>query len=190
MMILLFLLTFFSPALFAQHENIPFDNTHIFHEGIYTSFDELRKNAPKYSNCRLEIVRPFFGKLSYYIYYDSLEKEHDFDDSIFATVFKNILFLYHKRFFYKRYYSGAITIFLKTGWITASQLHYKIIEEYCRILDLETGKTGPLKFSVIDAIIRRDPELYKEFQASEDNTEREYLIKYILKYNERNPFYF
>ena len=174
--------------VFGQHHKEAITNLFVFNKGIYTSFTELLTNSPKYLNCQFEIVRPLAGYPSYY-YYDSLNKQHVFEDSLFAIVQEGTLFLYFKEVFYKRSLAGAITILMRTNWHSAFQRHYDIFEDNICILDFETGKVGLLKFKLIDLIIQRDPLLHKDFLSMENKGDKNNLLRYIIKYNERNPFY-
>ena len=163
-------------------------NNYIFPKGIYTCFDELLHNTPRYLNCELDIVKPPAGNHRYF-YYDSLKVRHTFHDSCFAVVCDGVLFIREVDFFYKSLYLGAISIFVSTNWHSVHQRHYRVFEDYYHILDFETGKTLPFDQVGISGLLKRDAELYTEFSAKKRKIAREILLSYILKYNARNSFY-
>jgi len=84
-----FLCLFFALKVYSQNDTGDNRNA-VFSSGIYTSFDEIIRNSPKYQNCKLSRVVPVFGYLPYYQYNDSTGKPHDLNDSIFAVVDKNM----------------------------------------------------------------------------------------------------
>jgi hypothetical protein len=185
----IFYIAFLPLTLFGQEENAGDKFSFHFNEGIYTSFSELVNNSPKYLNCKLEICIPVFGQLPYYNYNDSSGKQNSLDDPIFAAVNNDALFLYYRNSFYISYCRGLVTLFVCTSWKTSSQINYELYHEKTCILDFETGEVGKLGVEFIDPIIRRDPELYNEFHADHVKKDRNNLIRFIIKYNSRNPFH-
>ena len=83
----LFLILFLIP-LKDVGQPLQISNAFIFHEGIYTSFGELLRNAPRYLNCDLDIVKPPVGYPKYY-YYDSVHVQHTYNQ-------RDAAFLYYK----------------------------------------------------------------------------------------------
>jgi hypothetical protein len=185
----IYFLAFLPLTLFGQEDTVSNKFTFHFNEGIYTSFSELVNNSPKYLNCKLEICIPLFGRLPYYNYNDPSGNQYYLENPIFATVNNSTLFLYYKNYFYKSYCRGPITLFVCTNWKTSSQINYELFHENICILDFENGEIGKLEVKFIDSIIRRDPELYKEFHANKVKKDKNNLIRFILKYNDRNPFH-
>jgi hypothetical protein len=163
-------------------------NNYIFPKGIYTCFDELLHNTPRYLNCELDVVKPPAGYPRYF-YYDSLKVRRTFYDSCFAVVSDGVLFIRELDFFYKSLYLGAISIFVSTNWHSVHQQHYRVFEDYYYILDFETGKMLPFDQDGISGLLKRDAELYAEFSAKNRKIAREIMLSYILKYNTRNSFY-
>jgi hypothetical protein len=183
----IFLIWFLLPLpVFGQH--VAVNNACIFKDGIYTSFGELLSNAPRYLNCKLDIVRPPAGYPKY-DYYDSADVRHTYHDSCFCVVANRILFVRDMDFFYKSYYLGAVTILQETTWHSAFQKDYETFDGSIFILDFMTGEVLPLNKKNVSGILARDSSLSGEFEAKKKKATNEEMVLYLLKYNSRNPYY-
>ena len=160
-----------------------------FREGIYCSFGELLKNEPKYDNCILKRCVPVFGQLPYYRYLDPSGREHELNDSIYAVVNRGRLFLRFQGIFYKRFMSGAIMVFVGTNWVAPEQQRYDLFDGVISLVDFESGRSGKLSSSFLGELLQRDPELFNEFEANKPRKNNNALLQYVIRYNDRNPFY-
>ena len=173
---------------FGQSNKEIINNTFSFKNGIYSSFDELISNNPKYPNCLFDMVKPPVGypKLSYYN--EKFEMKR-YDDYLFAVVNNGILFLWYNLSFFKQLYLGEISIFVRTSWHSYVQKLYSTDEDFPNILDLKTGKIKGLNYKSISRILKRDNDIYNEFISVENKKNRKTLFSYIYKYDINNPIY-
>ncbi len=58
------------------------------------------------------------------------------------------------------------------------------------IMNFYEGKIKEMKQEEVEMLLKRDVELYKEYNALNKRKQKEQLYRFIRKYNENNPVYF
>lgn len=77
----------------------------------------------------------------------------------------------------------------------AQRRHYQPVEtspgsEYFQyLLDFETGELWDYNVQGVRELIKKDPELYSEYNKLRNSAKKKLIFSYIRKYNERNPLY-
>jgi len=182
-----------SILLQSQDEKAKFDNEIELKEGIYTSFNEIIENDPKYYNCTVGVIADFgFGgmlKGMIIYYYDELGIKYELQDTILLIIQDGEKYIRFHDSFYKLMLAGAISTFTIERQVHNYSTGYSESYENLFFLDLQTGVIEKLNPINIDKIIKRDNELYFNYSALSNSKKRKTLYSYVLKYNMRNPIY-
>jgi hypothetical protein len=174
---------------FAQSGPSRLTSNFVFNNGIYSSFDELIKNNPKFPDCKFDMSRPNIGYPKNFYYYDEKNVRQHYNDYLFAVVDHGILFLWFNYFFFRQYYLGRIGIFYETTWHSYSQNKYDSDMDIQCILDFNSGKISFLnQKSILESI-------NGVIDISEDSTKKIKklntleLIPVIMKFNDNHAIY-
>jgi len=182
------LLLFYNLSVYAQKEVTSISNNFVFKDGIYTSFDELIHNNPKYENCKFEMTKPPVGYPKLF-YYSANNSQLSYNDYLFAVVNHGTLFLWFRYSFYHQYYLGQIGIFYETDWHAYSQSIYNsVIDKQC-ILDFKSGKVLKLDQKSIIEIISKDLDVSQDSLIKIKKKTKSELIPLIMKFNESHTMY-
>lgn len=182
---LLFILIFFPCTLFSQSTNGEFCFKIDLKNGIYSTYQEVLKNNPKYPDCVLRVQHARLDTV-FYNYVDKNSRVHDYEDAVFAIVNNNILYIRNHGGFYKVIIRGPISIINREVYLT----YFNGItdaENQIFIVDFETGEILKFKTYILEEILKRDRELFTEFSKLSNSKKKNSLYSYILRYNERNP---
>lgn len=174
--------------LFCQESGELLTNTFTFRDGIYSTAGELRMNAPRYPDCRLDIAKSVPG-YPMIRYYDPENAVHVYDDSCFAVVNSGILYVWNIQSFYKAYQLGAITLLRQTNWHSAFQTDSQTAMDAGCLLDFNAGKVMPLNFGKLSPILERDPGIAGEISGTKKSENKDRMFYYIAKYNKNHPVY-
>lgn len=192
-------------------DSLAFDNGFQFHNGIYTSLDELKYNSPSYPDCELEIdinnqQQHLQIKLDQLYYINSRQTRLKFESPLFATVVEGHLSIFYKNELSSVFLKGALSTFILKELVTTT--HYPTgsalgssygiasvpytttsIETNIYFLDFQTGLIAKVDKDNLDPIIRRDPVLYESFKKIKGDSNHKKSYPFISQYNTRNPVY-
>jgi hypothetical protein len=184
---LLFIL-FYLPAI-SQAEKDTLSNIFIFRAGIYSTFNELLHNQPKYPGCKMNTNgAKILANLSYA---DAIGGSHHYKDSLFALVQNNKLYIFYKSQFYSSLVKGTLTVLsldehstVAWGWNDEAD-YFSGVSQFC--LDFQTGETKIMTWKNFDIVLRSDKELYAEFSSLSKSKKKEMINYFLFRFNKRNP---
>jgi hypothetical protein len=200
-------LSFNVAFLMAQKDSVKFSEN-ILTEGIYTSYEDFRKNDPiKKENIETTINRDqldFLGKVI-----DQLKFTYEKNGVKNSVESKNMwgfyqnktLYVNYKDMFYRVPVFGSICYLVAVveiptyypgyygpGGASGSAVKTKEIREF--IINFYDGKVEELNFEKVETLLSRDEALYKEFKALKRKKKKEQISRFIKRYNEAHPVHF
>lgn len=176
-----------------------------FHEGIYFTFDQFRRNAPGVplkdlmtdQGQHVADLKQSNGKLEYV---DSAgAKQHIDLDRVWGFCNKDVVYVRAGDGFNRIGLMGSIAhvMFDATyrnwgGYYGYGYGGSTYTVEEQRLLDLETGAFLPVTAGGIYAVIQRDAVLREEFDAlpKKEKKSDEVVFRFMRRYNDRHPLYF
>ena len=194
--------------------SIPFDKSFQFKPGLYLEFKDWKNNDPvPFENILTDLDRnspDFFKKLfsKHYIYFkDAVGKEWKVKPSqIFGLSIHNQVF---DKNFAQIKFIGSICYYadtrvdvinelievgleLSTSYFpnTSSpnrQWSKPDLKEF--IIDFATGETTPFNQRNVEVILKRDREIYREYQKAK-GAKKDKLYRFMYEYNKKYPVYF
>lgn len=204
--IFLLLTQFCCNHLIAQNRPIKYSFSFDFQDGLYQTFDEFKSNNPsileyhivtqngayldvfrdKVSVKRIEYINPV-GLQS------SLKR-----NEVWGCCIDGIPYILINGSFQKILKIGSLTYFialLDPEYQTASPSQgYGSVSGTSSVrclLDFENGEILAYSYKDFLSILERDPELFNEYNSiSSKKKRKQMMIRYIDKYNKRNPIYF
>ncbi|MCE3228283.1 MAG: hypothetical protein K0S32_2834 [Bacteroidetes bacterium] len=193
--------------LTAQKDSIQYTEN-VLTEGIYTSYEDFRKNNPITKNEIETVINKdqldFFGKVI-----DQLKFSYEKNGVKQTVESKNMwgfyqnktLYVNYKEMFYRVPVFGSICYLVAVvevptyypgyygpGGMSGSGVKTKEIREF--VINFYDGKVEELNFEKVELLLSRDEELYKEFKALKRKKKKELISRFIKKYNEKHPIHF
>lgn len=210
------ILVFCALCCFSQSDSVQmvvYDTDFQFTEGIYLTFDQVKKNNPL---LKARIIatedynKPDFFEIllskDEFSYYDGLSMKQTVKvKQIWGFAKNGNLYVRMNETFNKVTYIGSICHFLATVYYTYQQVYdpyyYNPYYYYSGrgsssvskselkqfIFDFNTGKIYDYEVKNVGALLIADPVLYDEYMALSRKKKQQLMFYYLRKYNERNP---
>lgn len=208
----LILFFFFQLNLFSQvgFDSAVFDNNFEFKNGIYTSFEELKYNSPRYPDAELELNKDQELKNTDQLYYFNVFKTRlKFESRLYATVVDGRLSVFYKDQLNSIFLKGAISTFILKEIVTTTNyqpqpsygygnpgygspsvpITTSSLEVNIYFLDFITGIIAKVDRDNLEPIIQRDALLYDSFKKIKGDANNKKSYPFISQYNTRNPVY-
>ncbi|HET6991561.1 MAG TPA: hypothetical protein VFJ43_09575, partial [Bacteroidia bacterium] len=207
MRVFLVLAVFICNFLSAQKDSTLYTSDFKFKEGIYLNYESFRTNKPipksaiiaDYSHEELDFIRKIVEKRTI-SYTDSSGKIQEVGpQNLWGFSENNSIYVRYNADFNKIVVMGSIchftalyTTYLSTGPATGigqtSGTPVESMQQY--VLDTQTGKILDFILPNMEEILKRDPDLYKEFMAIKKGKRKQLMFIYLRKYNEKHGLYF
>jgi hypothetical protein len=201
-----FLFLFFNLALFAQNktDSVVFDGRFVLTDGIYTSYEELINNAPRFVGAELEFEKNSKSIDWNNVYYFTKSKTRlKYEYALFATVVNGHLAIYYSSQMNSVFVRGALCTFIVQELVTHTYnspsnpsgmgggvpVTTTTVEVNIYFLDLKTGIIAKVEKENLDPIIQRDSTLYSTFKKIKSDSNHKKSYPYVSQYNDRNKFY-
>jgi hypothetical protein len=184
-------------------KEIPAQTSHSpIRDGVYLSFEEVRKNSP--SIVRSQLFRSYYDTVfsilqwsrtpSLY-YFDSLNRKTSLRrEAIVLIAEDGTVYIQQNGLFHRAVLFGPITVFTEVYPREPHPMALAVTELKAstrdRLLDVEGEKVYDYSLNDFMQILKRDAALYREFSAIRGTKQkRKLMYRYIEKYNERNSFW-
>ena len=181
-------------------DSVKFDKHTYFEPGIYTNLNQLFINTPKYYDYKIisESKNIVADKL---FFFDNQGNQIEFNDTVFAYIEENGFYNYYKGDLHLLSSKGSISIFFIGHTLAYGRNVSIVFEANAPIVteavamyyfDIKSGVINwiqPNHPELLEPLFVRDKELYDEFSNLSKSKKKKRYYSYILKYNERNPFY-
>ena len=198
--------------LYSQADSVAYSKDFTLYEGLYLTYWDFRHNWPIPKEKILTKINKdqldFYGKL---IEEDNIEYiERDGNNSVIKSdkvwgfCQNNVIYLNINKSFFRIPVFGAISYFLASIDVTvyspgynvfingppsgSSRTNAKEIHEF--ILDFYTGKIVDYNLTNLEEMLKKDAEIYFEYDALSKKKKKEMANRFIRKYNEKHPVYF
>lgn len=188
-----------------------------FKEGIYLSFDQLKRNQPIPKSRIISSIDPnnkdFFQQLltkdKIYVYDNLGIKNELLVKNIWGYCENGFIYISMSEGFHRISFVGSLCHFIAdvTVYSSAYQDPYynmynnpyyyyssrpittKTSEVRQYILDFESGRIYEYTVDGLEMALMSDPQLYDEYMALSNKKKKELKFLYIRKYNDKNPLY-
>lgn len=201
-------LVFFLPLIISgQTDSVAYAPGFTFRQGIYLNYQQFRENRPvlrsriisNYDSTRLDYLRQVTAAKTI-SYTDSSGKLTEVSPSkIWGFCENNSVYIRYNNAFNKIVVMGSLCHFTATyvSYMSSGPPYpansaygtpVETIRQY--MLDTKTGSVLDFVLPNVEAILKRDPELYKEFMGLRKGKRKQLMFFYLRKYNERNLLYF
>jgi hypothetical protein len=212
------LLVFFHVTVFAQAnpDSSVFNNSFVFNNGIYTSLEELKENAPRFLNCELDLDKKnekIYTEDLHYI--NSRKTRLKYEAPLYAVVADGRLSIFYKTKLNTIFLKGALSTFILEEVVTTTQypqnnaggygypgygypgygmgpsmpITTSHVETNIYFLDYETGIIEKVSRENLEPFIYRDAVLYESFKKIKGDSNHRKSYPFISQYNTRNPVY-
>jgi hypothetical protein len=198
---------FFCGILHAQKDSVIYNSDFKFKDGLYLSFENFRHNKPilksaiisDFNHEEIDFLRKVVSTKSI-SYKDSAGITREISPGrLWGFCENSSVYIRYNGDFNKIVVMGSIchftamyTTYLSTGPTTPSGTTtgapVESMQQY--VLDMQTGSVLDFILPNMEAIFKRDPELYKEFMALKKGKRKKMMFFYLRKYNEKHPVYF
>lgn len=170
-------------------------------DGVYLSFDELRENAPSVQ--RPQLFRSMYDTSFTILQWSRTPSLYYFDknnqkvslkrESIIMIAESGTAYIQQNGVFHKALLYGSIIVFTEIYPKVNEPMAVVVTEVKAssrdRMLDTENEMLMDYTLENFQKILKRDEELYREFNAIKSIKQKRKLVyRYIEKYNSRNPF--
>ncbi len=192
-------------------ESVPHSIGYRFKDGIYLSYNDFLQNSP----VRFEsLISPRYGDTDFF---DLLEKQKSisyYDDYgiLTETDIKNVWgyskngkpYIYWAEKFNLIPYIGSVSHFVAIIRVYYDYYHRPFNDPFYYsgsadirykdevvqfLIDFEIGKVLDFNIENTKFILKREPELFEEFNNLRKRKQSRLLFFYIKRYNEKNPLY-
>lgn len=186
-----------------------------FKEGIYISFDDLKKNSPIPKTriiADVDYNDPYFfdrvlSEKAFYYYSSIGQKNMVSTKAVWGFVRNGAIYIYNNDDYYRITLVGSICHFVSnyTSYQSTNVSPYSGYSYYDRygaypstysttemrqyLLDFQTGQVYDYEIKSLEIILSRDEALYEEFINLSKKKQKKLKFMYVRKFNERNPLY-
>ncbi|MBS1635151.1 MAG: hypothetical protein JST26_04450 [Bacteroidetes bacterium] len=192
-------------------DSIPYLGDFRLYEGLYINYQDLRFNWPIPKEKIITDINKdqldFYSKLleneeiKYYERDSSVRKIKT--SSIFGYCQNNFVFINYENYFYRIPVFGNISYFLGTIEVRGNYTNmdpfmnapmnstaFKTREFKQFLLDFYSGELSLFTIEKAEEYLKRDPEIYKEYDALSKKKKKDLISRYIRMYNDKHPVYF
>lgn len=174
-----------------------------FQDGIYLTFEEFKKNAPKVND--YEVINDnTFGEIGRVLLRFNCEDAAGNQKTCsvkecFCYVKKGVVYIYqgYYGYYYRTFIIGSLSHYLAFSHSVTPKMYMsdqpvayvgstENFQEF--IIDFNTGKEIPFKYKNFSNFLKQnDAELYGQLQKTKQK--RKMIHNFLLKYNERHPIF-
>ncbi len=196
----------FSGFLKAQKDSVLYNSEFRFKDGIYLNYESFRHNKPilsssiisDFNRSEIDFIRKVVSS-SEISYKDSAGITREISPSkLWGFCENRSVYIRYNGDFNKIVVMGTIchftamyTTYLSSGPSTvvgtSAGQPVESMQQY--VLDMKTGSVLDFVLPNMEAILKRDDTLYKEFMGMKKGKRRKMMFFYLRKYNEAHPLY-
>ncbi len=207
----LVLLGFLYFSQLKAQDSIPYTKDFRLYEGLYLGYQDFRYNWPISKEKIITNINKeqldFYSKLIEEEFITYTERDGSISkvksDGVWGYCQNNIIFINQDKNFYRIAVFGAISNFIGTAEVVnyspgydpfmnapmnSNSIKTREIRQY--LFDFYSGEITPSSIEKIEEYLKRDEEIYKEYNALSKKKKREMVTKYIRMYNEKHLVYF
>jgi hypothetical protein len=212
--IVLFLFLVAGNQMFSQEQKmVKYFTGFSFQDGIYINFLDFKQNSPVPAYRFANKVSPS----AYFIYEELIQLPELLlitstgdtvaiqTDAIWGYSVNNYVYIQTNGNFSRIHQIGALSHFVgkkivvENTYVDPTSMYWRNqtmrtqttreeMQEY--VLDFESGSIVEFDLKTIEGILKRDLELFDEFNQLNPKKKKQLKFFYLKKYNERNPIYF
>lgn len=194
----------------AQTKAIQYTRDFVFRPGLYLTFSDFKNNKPippsriqfKSHQGDKDFMRMVVDQ-STIVFLDSTGKEWEVKSrEIWGYSSNGSVFVSHGTDFNRINVIGSLSHFVATIPVRvgmndpfyyndpfqSGQQYTYVSSQY--VMDFETGKILEFNSENMEALLKRDEALFKEFTALKKKQKRDMIFVYLRKFNEKYPIYF
>lgn len=198
-------------------DSIQYTKDYAFNEGVYTSYKAFRsgdaipraKILTRVEKNQLEFYNKLVSETDTLVYRAGSGIRVLLMDSIWGYCQNNVIYINVEGTFCRLPVFGNISHFIGTitvdafkasgqfydpsqmgGGSSITGMPLKTKETHPFLFDFYSGETVLATLENVESIIKRDPELYKEFSALKKKQRKSKMTFYLRRYNERHPVFF
>jgi hypothetical protein len=180
------------------------------YEGLYLQYSDFRHNWPIPKEKLITDIKKdqldFYAKLIESDNIEYLERDGNKArikaENVWGFCQNNIIYINYKKNFYRIPVFGAISYFMGPVDVNVYSPGYNVflntpvsqpsttkeMREF--IMDFYTGQLYDFTVEKVEELLKKDEEIYKEFDALSRKKKKEQASRFIRKYNEKHPVYF
>ncbi|MBC7865538.1 MAG: hypothetical protein IAF38_21370 [Bacteroidia bacterium] len=198
-------------------DSVAYTKDYAFNEGVYLNYKAFRTGdaipramiLSRVEKNQLEFYNKLVNESDTIVYRYGTGIKLILTDSIWGYIQNNVVYLNVEGTFCRLSVFGNVSHFLGTisveafkssgpfydpsqagGGSSITGVPLKAKETHEFIFDFYTGRKEIAKFEVIEEILKRDPELYKEYAALKKKQKRDKMYIFLKRYNQKHPAYF
>lgn len=192
-------------------DSIAFTKDFRLYEGLYLGYQDFRYNWPIPKEKIITTINKdqldFYSKLIEEEFIEYTERDGSVSkvksDQVWGYCQNNIIFINQDKNFFRIPVFGAISNFIGTAEVVnyspgydpfmnapmnSTSVKTREIRQY--LFDFYSGEITPFSIEKIEEYLKRDDEIFKEYNALSKKKKRELVTKYIRMYNEKHIVYF
>lgn len=209
--VFLVFLSFLFLGYIKAQDSIAFTKDFRLYEGLYLGYQDFRYNWPIPKEKIITRINKdqldFYSKLIDEEFIEYTERDGSVSkiksDRVWGYCQNNIIFINQDKNFFRIPVFGAISNFIGTAEVVnyspgydpfmnapmnSSSVKTREIRQY--LFDFYSGEITPFSIEKVEDYLKRDEEIYKEYNALSKKKKRELVTKYIRMYNEKHIVYF